>query len=48
MPEKSTMAPSGTAPSTGRTTEPTMPATEGMRRSSSEPFEMSPEDTYST
>ena len=37
MPLNSTMAPSGTAPSTGRTTLPTSPASDGMSRSSSEP-----------
>eukprot|EP00443_Scrippsiella_acuminata_P116187 CAMPEP_0115572738 /NCGR_PEP_ID=MMETSP0272-20121206/630_1 /TAXON_ID=71861 /ORGANISM="Scrippsiella trochoidea, Strain CCMP3099" /LENGTH=66 /DNA_ID=CAMNT_0003007365 /DNA_START=403 /DNA_END=601 /DNA_ORIENTATION=+ len=34
------MAPSGTAPSTGRTTEPTMPAAEGIKSRSSEPSDM--------
>lgn len=36
-PEKSMIAPSGTAPRMGSTTEPTMPEMEGTRSSSSEP-----------
>mmetsp|Transcript_59924 Transcript_59924/g.141783 ORF Transcript_59924/g.141783 Transcript_59924/m.141783 type:complete len:201 (+) Transcript_59924:1081-1683(+) len=39
-PEKSTIAPSGTAPRIGRTTLPTMPATSGNKRSNSEPSEI--------
>lgn len=40
IPEKRTIAPSGTAPSTGSTTEPTMPANEGTSRRSSDPSEI--------
>ena len=38
-PEKSMIAPSGTAPRTGSTTEPTMPETLGTISKSSEPLE---------
>lgn len=40
MPEKRTIAPSGTAPNTGSTTEPTRPATAGTSRRSSEPSDI--------
>eukprot|EP00962_Isochrysis_galbana_P010204 scaffold2825_cov111-Isochrysis_galbana.AAC.3 len=38
-PEKSIIAPSGTAPRIGRTMLPTMPATDGTNRRSSDPSE---------
>lgn len=40
IPENKTIAPSGIAPKTGRTTDPTSPATEGTRRRSSEPSDI--------
>lgn len=40
IPEKRTIAPSGTAPKTGRTTDPTMPAKDGTSSRSSDPSEI--------
>ena len=40
MPEKSTIMPSGTAPSTGRTQEPTIPAMDGISSNNSEPSDI--------
>lgn len=40
IPEKRTIAPSGTAPKTGRTTDPTMPARDGTSSRSSDPSEI--------
>lgn len=40
IPEKRTIAPSGTAPKTGRTTDPTTPARDGTSSRSSDPSEI--------